>query len=128
MSIPVIINIDTFPLNLEDRKRFKLSRWNYFLRDQENKYVAGYWEAEEGEEYIGNNEDFDEFMIVLKGNLEVRYNNGSVSEIAGPGSCIFVKRDRPVTLIVTDRIEAFFFCIPMNDIENYEDMVRDNMK
>lgn len=125
MDIPVVVKLDTFPMNLEDKKRFKLSRWNYFLRDYKNKYVAGYWEAEEGEELLGNNEDFDEFMIILKGKLEVRYDN--ISEIAGPGSCIFVKGDRPVTLIVSERIEAFFFCIPMKDIESYENMVKEAM-
>lgn len=119
---PVLIKWGDPPLDLQDPLvRFKRSDWNYFLVDQEAGILAGYWLAEQGQEYLGEDE-FDEVLHVIEGTLLVRCEGREYT--ASPGDTVIVRRQRPTQLIVREPMRAFFICYPVSDPEGYAANIR----
>lgn len=119
MKIPHLITNNTFPLNLEDKIHFVLSKWNYFIKDKENNYVAGYWEAAEGELPFSGEDDFSEIIIVLSGKIQVECN-GKVEDVY-PGECICLIPGRPVKMKIKEKVVTFFIEVPVENVEHIED-------
>lgn len=126
-DFPTVERWGSHPLDLIDpQRRFKVSRWNYFLKDQASGVIAGYWEAEQGHEDLGGSDDFDEVMHVVSGRLYVTC--GDEEMIAEPGDTVIVRRGRPMRIAVREPTRVFFVCYPMRDIAGYEAAVREGMK
>jgi uncharacterized cupin superfamily protein len=110
--LPLVIRWDTFPLDISDPlQRFRLSRWNYFHKDQAAGVMVGYWEAEAGQETVGEGVGggtADEFMVILEGQVRVS-DAGEPERIAGPGDVIAAMRFRRARLVVEERVRALFF-------------------
>jgi ethanolamine utilization protein EutQ (cupin superfamily) len=122
-EIPVIERWDTHSLDLTDpKRRFKVSRWNYFLKDPATGVVMGYWEAEQGYEDLGQGGDFDEVMHVVLGRLYVACEGQEL--VANPGDTVIIQRDRPTRIMVREPVRVFFICYPMPDIAGYEADIR----
>ena len=120
---PVIERWDSHLLDLTDpKRRFKISRWNYFLKDPATGVVMGNWEAEQGYEDLGEGSDFDEVMHVVSGRLYVTSEGREL--VANPGDTVIIQRNRPTRIEVRERVRVFFVCYPMPDIVGYEANIR----
>lgn len=110
-ELPLVIHWDTFPLDLTDPlKRFKLTRFNYLLKDQEAQLLMGFWEAEDGVEVVGEiigGGTADEVMVVLEGQLYVSAP-GIPEQIAGPGDLIAAMHYRQTRVVAKERARVFF--------------------
>ena len=123
-KIPHVVKWGSVPYDLEDQLgRFARSEWNYFLKDRENGVIAGYWEAEQGHEDLGEDE-FHEMLHVVAGNLYVQGEDEAEETVAGPGDTIVVVAGRKVRVSVREPIKAFFVCYPLRDADEYEENVK----
>ena len=123
-KIPHVVKWGAVPFDLEDKQeRFVRSEWNYFLKDGENGVLAGYWEAEQGHEDLGEDE-FHEMLHVVQGNLYVQPEGETEETIAGPGDTIVVVAGRRVRVTVREPIKGFFVCYPVGDVDGYEEGVK----
>lgn len=119
-ELPHVVDSEKINYDLHDTlNRFKRSEFNYFAKDKEHGLVAGYWEAEDGFEDLGQDE-FHEFIVVLQGRVYLQPEESTEEIIANPGDTVIVVSGRKVKLIVREPVKAFFICYPMNDIEDYE--------
>jgi uncharacterized cupin superfamily protein len=126
VKVPVVEHLSNSPLVLNDPlRRFRLSRWNYFINDQANHVLAGYWEAAEGYEDL-DTADFDEIMVVLAGRLYVTCGGEEI--VAEPGDTVIVRQGRPVRIAARECVRAFFVCYPVPDPAGYEAAVRAAMQ
>ncbi len=111
-ELPLVIHWDTFPLDLTDPlKRFKLTRFNYLLKDPEAQLLMGFWEMEDGSETVGEiigGGTADEIMVVLEGQLYVSAP-GIPEQVAGPGDLIAAMHYRQTRVVSKER--ARVFCI-----------------
>ena len=102
-QVPHVVKWGSLPYDLEDQLgRFERSEWNYFLKDRENGVMAGYWEAEQGHEDLGEDEE----------------------TVAGPGDTVVVVAGRRVRVSVREAVKGFFVCFPVEDVDAYEEGVR----
>jgi ethanolamine utilization protein EutQ (cupin superfamily) len=109
-ELPLVIRWDTFPLDISDPKRFKVSQFNYLYKNHEAKLIMGYWEAEDGVEIIGEmvgGGTSDEIMVVLEGQLYVS-TPGEPSRVARPGDLVACLRNRETRIEVRERTRVFF--------------------
>ena len=109
-QLPLVIHWDTFPLDISDPKRFKLSHFNYLYKNEDARLIMGYWEAEEGAEVIGEmvgGGTSDEIMVVLEGELHVS-TPGMAEQVARAGDLVACMRDRQTRVAVKERTRVFF--------------------
>ncbi|MFH1615991.1 MAG: hypothetical protein ABIG61_13020 [Planctomycetota bacterium] len=128
-KLPHIVKFNEVKYDLHDPwQRFKRSEFHYFLKDKEQGLVAGYWEAQDGYEDLGKEQDsFHELLLVIEGSLYVRSQNCSQELVAGPGDTVVVVRGRNIRIIVREPVKVFFVCYPMgtgNAIDDYEKMAK----
>ena len=122
-KIPHVVKWGSVPYDLEDKlERFERSEWTYFLKDGENGVLAGYWEAEQGHEDLGE-ESFHEMLHVIEGKLFVQGADEAEETVAGPGDTIVVVVGRKVRVRVRESVKAFFVCFPVEDVDAYEQSV-----
>lgn len=122
-KLPLIEHWGSYPLDLGDpMHRFKVSRWNYFLKDQASGVMGGYWEAEHGYEDLGRAADFDEVLHIISGRLYISCEGQEM--IAESGDTVIVRRNRPMRVAAQERVRVFFICYPVEDIAGYEAAVR----
>ena len=111
-DMPRVIRFDTYPLDLEDPlKRFKTSKYNFFIQDESAKVTVGFWEAEDGKEVPGEMIGAGvahEVMLVLEGEAHISCE-GFPDEIAGPGDAILCSPHRKTQIEVKKKIRAFYF-------------------
>jgi len=110
-KLPLVFRWDTFPMDLSHPPgRFKVSRFNYLVRDREAKVIMGFWEAEAGEEIVGETvglDTADELMILLDGRLYVSAP-GEEDCLAKPGDVIAAMHYRRARIVAKERALSFF--------------------
>lgn len=103
--------------------RLKRSDFQYFYCDKEAGMVAGYWEAEDGHEDLGE-ESFHELLFVMEGKLYIYPKDSDEEIIAEPMDTFICKSGRPVRLTVKEPVKVFFICYPLDNIEEYAAMCK----
>ena len=123
-NLPHVVKWGELPYDLHDTLgRLQRSDFNYFFKDREHGLVAGYWEAEDGHEDLGE-EEFHELLVVFAGNLYVQPEGAAEEIVAGPGDTVLIVAGRKARVIVREPVQAFFVCYPMAHIDEYEGQIK----
>ena len=126
-ELPLVVRWNTFPLDIADPlERFKLSKWNFFLRDKEAQILMGFWEAEDGTEIVGEivgGGTSDEVIVVLEGQLYVSAP-GIPEQVAGPGDLVTAMHYRQTRIVAKERARAFFIVYRCDTEEMEEAFLR----
>jgi len=110
-NFPYVVRWDSFPRDVTEPVRlFETSLFNYFYNDHKSGVTMGYWEVENGGEYVGDSQhprDTDEVIVVLEGKLFVSGSDEKEQE-ADPGDIVMVLHGRETRIRAEERTRAFF--------------------